>query len=130
MTLLVVNQRRKANPSGHPPVLVGGAVRSGDLPDDIDPAAWLTALAARAKSDQNLRRIGLIVIVIAGLFVVLNIRSGEWLWTVVIAVVLVVLGLLRSISAQWELPRIAQLDTRIRAKYGIDPVPGEAPPTS
>jgi hypothetical protein len=122
MTVFVVYTRRRANATGQPRVLVGSAIRSGVLPDPVDPSAWLAALAQRTKSDQSLRRLGIVLFAIAVAFVLLNIGNRDWVGVLVLATVVVALGVWRSIGAHLELPKIAKLDAAIREEYDIDPV--------
>jgi hypothetical protein len=123
MTPFTMLRRRRANPTRRAAVPLGAALREGKLPGLINPEPWLTALKARAASNQSLRRICIVMLVLAAIIPLFSIGNRSWIGPVILAALLIAVSVWRIVTAQIELPRIAKLEADIRTTYGIAPDP-------
>jgi len=123
MTPFTMLRRRRANPTGRVAVPLGVALREGKLPGLINPDIWLVALKTRAAADRSLRRICIVLLVLAAILPLFSIGNRNWVGSVILAALLIAVSILRIATAQMELPRIAKLEADIRTTYGIAPDP-------
>jgi hypothetical protein len=97
------------------------AIRSQMLPDLIDPSAWLLSLARRTGIlRKSVRTLVIVAVVAAVVYPLLAIGDPHWMSWLAIAGVLVAGIIVRAIRYRNELPRIASLETLIRARYRIE----------
>ena len=113
-------RRRRANPTNRAAVPLGVALREGKLPGLINPDSWLPALKARAAADRSLRRVCIVLLIVAAVLPLFSIGDRNWIGPAIVAALLIAVSVWRIVTAQIELPRISRLEADIRETYRIN----------
>jgi hypothetical protein len=121
MTPFTMLRRRRANPTSRAAVPLGVALREGNLPGLINPEPWLAVLKARAAADRSLRRICIVLLVLAVILPLFSIGNRNWIGPAILAALLIAVSIWRIATARIELPKIAKLESDIRETYRIEP---------
>ena len=121
MTPFTMLRRRRANPTNRAAVPLGLALREGKLPGLINPDSWLSALKARAAADRSLRRVCIVLLVVAAVLPLFSIGDRNWIGPAIVVALLIAVSVWRIATAQIELPRIAKLEADIRRIYDVEP---------
>lgn len=114
MTPVTMLLRRRSPTTVQTSLAVSLALRTGQLPDSFDRAAWLIALGRRATNDRSATRLAIVVFALGVVLVVSSFGGHNLVGPVTIAAMLLAVGIWRVVDARIELPKIAQLETMIR----------------